>query len=303
MPFDQNSCIGNVEILFTDKSFDRTKRAHNKHCFINFGKILDQLPEGFASLISKSTISLKSIISILRTQILYTSIPVFPHSLTPLSSREMLKTAMACLHFSLPPWIPCLNDERHRGLFNRAFHHKSIAEMSLGKSITLCIALLAYITGLSQKVTLNGYVTDKKTGERLLGASIFLVNKNLGTTSNAYGFYSLTVAPDSVEVSFSYTGYQAQVQKFLLKEDKTLNIELEQSKALDVVVVKASKKESIQNRTQMSTIDLPVSMIKSLPAFLGEPDVLKAIQLLPGVRQVVKVLQAFMFAAAVPIKT
>ena len=89
--------------------------------------------------------------------------------------------------------------------------------MSL-KLLTVCIALLAGFSGFCQKVTLNGYITDKKTGERLLGASVLLVNKNIGTTSNAYGFYSITVAADSVEVSFSYTGYKAQVEKILLNE-------------------------------------------------------------------------------------
>ena len=140
--------------------------------------------------------------------------------------------------------------------------------MRLRKLLTVFIVMLAVCSAYSQKVTLNGYITDKKTGERLLGASVFLINQNIGTTSNAYGFYSITVAPDSVEISFSYTGYLPQVEKMHLNEDRTFNIQLEPAKALDEVVVKTSRKESVQNRTQMSTIDLPVSMIKSLPAFL-----------------------------------
>ena len=146
------------------------------------------------------------------------------------------------------------------------------------------IAISICLISLAQKVTLNGYISDKKTGERLFGASVFFTNKNVGTTSNAFGFYSITILPDSAEVIFSHTGYAAQVQKISLTKNATLNLELETLKALAEVVVKASKKEAVQNRTQMSSIDLPVSLIKSLPAFLGEPDVLKAIQLLPGVQ-------------------
>src|SRR5688572_22586429 len=130
----------------------------------------------------------------------------------------------------------------------------------------LVVALGFFTNVFSQKATLNGYITDKKTGERLFGASIYVLDKNLGTTSNGFGFYSITLPQDSVEVSFSFTGYATITQKIPLFEDKTLDIELEYAQALGEVVVKSVKKEAIQNRTQMSTIDLPVSMIKSLPA-------------------------------------
>ena len=156
--------------------------------------------------------------------------------------------------------------------------------MNQWKFLTAALLLFSFFPAMAQKATLNGYVTDKKTGERLLGASIFFVGKNLGTTSNAFGFYSITIPADSAEVSFSYSGYHTEVRKISLLHDQTLNIELELSKALDEVIVKTSRREAIQNRTQMSTIDLPITTIKSLPAFLGEPDVLKAIQLLPGVQ-------------------
>ncbi|HEU4472776.1 MAG TPA: TonB-dependent receptor [Flavisolibacter sp.] len=146
------------------------------------------------------------------------------------------------------------------------------------------IMILSCLTGFSQKFTLNGYISDKKTGERLLGASIFIQNKNLGTTSNGYGFYSITLPADTVEVSFSFAGYATRIEKIALFQNTDLNIELLPSRSMEAVVVKATRKEAIQNRTQMSTIDLPISTIKSLPAFLGEADVMKAIQLLPGVQ-------------------
>jgi outer membrane receptor for ferrienterochelin and colicin len=156
--------------------------------------------------------------------------------------------------------------------------------MKARRTVFLAVALCLCTTVFSQKVTLNGYITDKKTGERLFGASVFITNKNVGTTSNSFGFYSITIPKDSVEVSFSYSGYATSTLKIALFESTTLDITLEHSQALGEVVVSSVKKEAIQNKTQMSTIDLPVSMIKSLPAFLGEVDVMKAIQLLPGVQ-------------------
>lgn len=156
--------------------------------------------------------------------------------------------------------------------------------MQLSKILTTALILCSFVPCISQKATLNGYITDKKTGERLFGASIMLTGQNLGTTSNTYGFYSITIPQDSIEVSFSFTGYAIVTQKIGLFADATLNIEMEASQALSEVVVKSVKKEAIQNRTQMSSIDLPIRTIKSLPAFLGETDVMKAIQLLPGVQ-------------------
>ncbi|MFT3846510.1 MAG: TonB-dependent receptor plug domain-containing protein [Lacibacter sp.] len=141
------------------------------------------------------------------------------------------------------------------------------------------------ITLTAQRVTLNGYITDKASGERLFGASILHSSGN-GTTSNAYGFYSLTVASSADSASFiiSYVGYNPILIKFPGNESKKINIELEQIKSLEEVVVSGKRKSEIHKRTQMSTVNVPVTFIKNIPAFLGEADVLKAIQLLPGVQ-------------------
>ena len=144
----------------------------------------------------------------------------------------------------------------------------------------LLTAILFVVFAFGQKSTLNGYITDKKTGERLLGASVFFESKNTGTTSNSYGFYSITLPSqtDSMEVKISYTGYAVFSKTILLNKDHSLNVELEPIQDLGGVTVVASKKSAIQNRTQMSSIDLPIETINSLPAFLGEVDVMKAIQ-------------------------
>jgi outer membrane cobalamin receptor len=150
--------------------------------------------------------------------------------------------------------------------------------------LSFAACLVFYAAGFSQSATINGYISDIKTGERLAGATLFVLNKDLGTSSNNFGFYSITLPKDSVELNFSYAGYVSHTEKFLLQSDMTLNIQLEPATGLAEVVITSKRKETIQNQTQMSTIDLPVSTIKSLPAFLGESDVMKAIQLLPGVQ-------------------
>src|SRR5687768_13900567 len=118
--------------------------------------------------------------------------------------------------------------------------------MDLRRIVFATITLLFFSPAFSQKATLNGYITDKKTGERLLGASVFIQNKNLGTTSNNFGFYSITLPLDSVEVVFSFSGYTSQSQKFYLGADTTLDIGLQQAQELTEVMVKASRKPSIQ---------------------------------------------------------
>jgi hypothetical protein len=145
--------------------------------------------------------------------------------------------------------------------------------MNLIKQLVLPIMLLSITGAFSQKVTLNGYITDQKTGERLLGASIFVIDKNVGTTSNQFGFYSLTLPKDTVQISFSYTGYAVNVISLPFFKDTTISIGLQPAADLSEVVVKSVKKEAIQNRTQMSSIELPINTIKGLPAFLGEADV------------------------------
>lgn len=153
-----------------------------------------------------------------------------------------------------------------------------------GKLMLTLAGMLLLATASAQKATVNGYVSDAKTGERLAGASLFVLNRDVGTSSNTFGFYSITLPKDSVEISFSYAGYETHVEKILLRDNTTLNIQLTPVPALTEVIVRSVKKESIQNKSQMSSIDLPVATIKSLPAFLGESDLMKAIQLLPGVQ-------------------
>lgn len=149
--------------------------------------------------------------------------------------------------------------------------------------ILLLLTFLMPLAVWAQQVTISGYVTEKKSGERLIGATVFIPEKNIGTATNAFGFYSITMQADDIKLKASYIGYATFSKEISLKQNTTLNIELESAKEMKEVVI-TSKKDAIHERTQMSSIDLPIQTIKSLPAFLGEVDVLKAIQLLPGVQ-------------------
>lgn len=134
--------------------------------------------------------------------------------------------------------------------------------------------------------TINGTVTDANTGEFLIGANVYITSTREGAITNDYGFYSLTVADrDSIGIQYSYLGFKPQIKKVVFDGNIRLNIELEPvSQIMDEVVVTAEKRDKNIRETQMGVLDIPPSKIKELPVILGEPDVLKVIQLLPGVQ-------------------
>ncbi len=134
------------------------------------------------------------------------------------------------------------------------------------------------------KYTISGYVTESGSKEHLPGVNIYLPKLKTGTITNNYGFYSLTLAGDSVELIFSFVGYQAKKVKLLLNKNINMNIELSNTQ-LDEVTISAEQQKKISDEVQMSTIDIPVEQIKQIPALLGEKDVLKVLQLMPGVQK------------------
>jgi hypothetical protein len=134
--------------------------------------------------------------------------------------------------------------------------------------------------------TVSGYVKDSKSGETLIGANVYNAeNPAEGTVTNAYGFYSLTLQKGVRKVVYSYLGYQDQVFQLTMTGNTQLNVDLSEGVVMEEVVISAEKEERRKNveGTQMGTVELPVENIKKLPAIFGEVDVLKAIQLLPGV--------------------
>ena len=135
---------------------------------------------------------------------------------------------------------------------------------------------------------LSGVVTDAESGEVLIGATVYAPALRAGTTTNAYGFYSLPLpARDSVQVRVSYVGYQPQLFTVAADQDTRLDVALAADGSLGEVVVEAddgSVGARPESTPQMGQVALTGRDVQGLPALLGEADVLKAIQLLPGVR-------------------
>ena len=156
--------------------------------------------------------------------------------------------------------------------------------MSYSKYLLILVLPFFVYQSFAQKFTLNGYVSEQGSGEKLIGANIFNNITLQGTITNNFGFYSFTQKTGKVKIRFSYVGYETKVLEFNLKQDTTLNIQLNKSITLSEVVIKDSKiKEKIES-TQMSISEIPMKTIKALPVLLGEIDVIKAVQLLPGVQ-------------------
>ncbi len=150
--------------------------------------------------------------------------------------------------------------------------------------LLFCLPLLLPVLSYAQNYTISGYVTDAKNGETLISSSVFDSKSNKGNVSNAYGFYSLTIPKGMVDIQYSYVGYSSQNRSFKLSKDTVINIKLLQSTELSEVTVLGNRKELGVQGSQMSAIEVPISQIKSVPALFGETDVIKALQLLPGVK-------------------
>lgn len=149
--------------------------------------------------------------------------------------------------------------------------------------LALCL-LLSGIAAAQNSFTISGYVKDGSTGEDLIGANVYLQNDvTTGTSTNLYGFYSLTLPEGDYKVVFSFIGYQDQVQSISLIADQRVNVALQQGELLEEVVVKAERGDQNINSTEMGTVELNMEQIKTIPVLFGEVDILKTIQLLPGV--------------------
>ncbi len=136
----------------------------------------------------------------------------------------------------------------------------------------------------SKSHTISGYVTDGKSQETLIGASVYEASTMKGTVTNNFGYYTLKLGEGQVKMKASFVGFAPYEAVFNLKNDTIINIALSQSNQLDEVTVTARAMENNVKGAQMSTIELPVTQLKKVPALFGETDVIKALQLLPGVQ-------------------
>ncbi|MFM2048692.1 MAG: hypothetical protein RI955_1240 [Bacteroidota bacterium] len=148
------------------------------------------------------------------------------------------------------------------------------------KILAACLLLLPFIS--TAQITINGYVTDSISGEKLIGATIYDIDNKEGTVTNNFGFFTLTMKSNAANLIISYVGYKSITEKITGIGAHSVNFGLPISNALKTVVVNGNK-NPIQQQTQMSTIYIPIEQIKKIPALFGETDILKVIQLLPGV--------------------
>jgi outer membrane receptor for ferrienterochelin and colicin len=151
--------------------------------------------------------------------------------------------------------------------------------------LLLCGLLIIVFTHASaQQITLSGTVSDGKTGEPLIGANIYNPLTLAGTATNLYGFYSLKFPSGTIRLTASYTGYQTVNVEFVLSKDSVVNISLEPVIELSEVIV--SGQSPIQNvqSSQMGTIQLSPAKTDVLPVLFGERDIIKTLQLMPGVQ-------------------
>ena len=148
----------------------------------------------------------------------------------------------------------------------------------------ICLFLLFTSICAGQiEFNLNGYITDEKTGETLIGANIYNTYSKKGSASNTYGYFSIKVTQGEILIICSYIGYRTDSIKLNIASNLKYNFELEPiSDKLDEVTLQ--HKESNIKSVQSSVISIPIEQIKNMPALLGEKDVLKSIQLLPGVQ-------------------
>ncbi|VAW21974.1 TonB-dependent receptor [hydrothermal vent metagenome] len=150
---------------------------------------------------------------------------------------------------------------------------------------TLLLFLATAFSGAGQMVALSGYIIDKASGEALIAANCYFPEISTGVISNSYGFYSITVPKGTYNVIFSYIGYKTQEFRLELNENRQLTILMvEETKHIEEVTVSGERKDRNVESIDMSMEKVSVKLVKKLPAFMGEVDVLKAITLLPGIQ-------------------
>jgi outer membrane cobalamin receptor len=154
--------------------------------------------------------------------------------------------------------------------------------------VICCIPILYAsnpIEGAEKKLIISGSIKDASNGEQLLGATIYIKELKTGAASNLYGFYSISLQQGNYTLVYSYIGYKPIERIIQLKSNMTINIELDplQKELKEVVITEKRTNENI-TRNEMSVAKLDAKTIRKIPAFMGEVDIIKALQLLPGVQ-------------------
>lgn len=158
------------------------------------------------------------------------------------------------------------------------------AHNSLLVAVLSLFLLLPAMLVSQEKYSLNGYVRDQDSGEELIGATIYVEQTGSGSVTNEYGFYSLTLPQGDYKIRYTYIGYESQILTIDLSKDIYQDIELSSSSAtLDEVVITGEKSDENVTSAEVGVVKMDVKDLETIPVLFGEKDILKTIQLLPGV--------------------
>ncbi|HND43169.1 MAG TPA: carboxypeptidase-like regulatory domain-containing protein, partial [Cyclobacteriaceae bacterium] len=156
------------------------------------------------------------------------------------------------------------------------------------KFYLISLLLICSLASFGQtKHTVSGYLKDSSDGEKLIGATIYVLETKSGTATNAYGFYSLTLPSGDYTLEFSYIGFEKKIQQISLTENLQIDVELaSEAKELQEITITSEGENARSQNLEMSVARLDISTIQKIPAFLGEVDIIKSLQTLPGVSTV-----------------
>jgi hypothetical protein len=171
-----------------------------------------------------------------------------------------------------------------------AFKNKHLIDMMRKKLLLTFLVIFTlgiFKTHAQQKYTISGYVKNAKDGEAMIGVVISVKETGYGVATNPYGFYSLTMPKGTYTVNYGFLGYETQQKTISLEGNQMINIQMtEKSDLLQEVEILAAKKNENITNMEMSMNKMDIREIKSMPALLGEVDVIRSIQTLPGVSTV-----------------
>ena len=168
----------------------------------------------------------------------------------------------------------------------RTYH---LLQLMRFKQLIILILILYPLSVMSAELTANraslsGVVKDVASGEALMGVNVYIRELKTGAVTNEDGFYSITVPYGKFTVEITYLGYQTQIRKVNLMISQALNIDLkERAREMAEVEVRAKRKDANLTLNTMGVEQLSINTIRKIPTLMGEVDLLKVVQLLPGV--------------------
>jgi len=158
--------------------------------------------------------------------------------------------------------------------------------MKAGRIVILFLITALCFKAYAQKLSLSGYLLDGESGEALVGANIYDLSSNTGTVSNKFGYYTLFLSRNTnYTLQVSFVGFKTSTLHINLSNDTLVNIRLQPDNiSLNEVVIQSQGEERLEDRAEIGKVSIPMSEIKLMPTITGEPDILKAYQLVPGIQ-------------------